>query len=169
MCIRDSFEVEVIAEDTTGCLEPDTAYVTVTIAPNADPQVSPVDALCLGESVQLDGSGNGELSWFPATGLSAANIGNPVAEPAATTTYTLTDVTLCGTESVEITVEVVDMQTEISGDTQICLGDGAPLAVTSPQPEAADWDYDWQPINWLSDPSIPDLSLIHISEPTRPY
>ena len=53
------FEVEVIAEDTTGCLEPDTAYVTVTIAPNADPQVPPVDALCLGESVQLDGSGNG--------------------------------------------------------------------------------------------------------------
>lgn len=150
------FEVEVIAEDTTGCLEPDTAYVTVTIAPNADPQVPPVDALCLGESVQLDGSGNGELSWFPATGLSAADIGNPVAEPVATTTYTLTDVTLCGTESVEITVEVVDMQTDISGDTQICLGDGTPLAVTSPQPAASGWDYDWQPIDWLSDPSAPD-------------
>ena len=42
------FEVEVIAEDTTGCLEPDTAYVTVTIAPNADPVVEPVDPLCLG-------------------------------------------------------------------------------------------------------------------------
>ena len=55
-----------------GCLEPDTAYVTVTIAPNADPEVPPVNALCLGESVQLDGSSNGELSWFPATGLSPA-------------------------------------------------------------------------------------------------
>ena len=150
------FEVEVIAEDTTGCLEPDTAYVTVTIAPNADPQVPPVDALCLGESVQLDGSGNGELSWFPATGLSADDIPNPVAEPNATITYTLTDVTLCGTESTDVIVEVVDMGTDINGDTQICLGDGAPLAVTSPQPEAAGWDYDWQPINWLSDPNAPD-------------
>ena len=150
------FDVEVIAEDTTGCLEPDTAYVTVTIAPNADPQVPPVDALCLGESVQLDGSGNGELSWFPATGLSAADIPNPVAEPNSTITYTLTDVTLCGTESTDVTVEVVDMQTEINGDTQICFGDGAPLAVTSPQSEAAGWDYDWQPINWLSDPGAPD-------------
>ena len=37
------FEVEVI--ETPGCLEPDTAYVTVTIAPNADPQVPPVDAV----------------------------------------------------------------------------------------------------------------------------
>ena len=150
------FEVEVIAEDTTGCLEPDTAFVTVTIAPNADPQVPPVDALCIGESVQLDGSGNGELSWFPATSLSADDIPDPVAEPNATITYTLTDVTLCGTESTEVTVEVVDMVTDINGDTQICLGDGAPLAVTSPQPEAAGWDYDWQPLDWLSDPSAPD-------------
>lgn len=150
------FEVEVIAEDTTGCLEPDTAFVTVTIAPNADPQVPPVDALCLGESVQLEGSGNGTLSWFPAIGLSADNIADPVANPNATTTYTLTDVTLCGTESIDITVDVVDMATELNGDTQICLGDGAPLAVTSPQAEAADWDYDWQPINWLSDPNSPD-------------
>ena len=150
------FEVEVIAEDTTGCLEPDTAFVTVTIAPNADPQVPPVNALCLGESVQLEGSGNGTLSWFPAAGLSAVNIANPIAEPDATTTYTLTDVTLCGTESIEITVVVVDMATEIGGDIQICLGDGAPLSVTSPQPEAAGWDYNWQPINWLSDPNSPD-------------
>lgn len=150
------FEVEVIAEDTTGCLEPDTAFVTVTIAPNADPQVPPVDALCIGESVQLEGSGNGTLSWFPAAGLSAVNIADPVADPDATTTYTLTDVTLCGTESIEVTVVVVDMATEINGDTQICLGDGAPLTVTSPQPEADGWDYDWQPINWLSDPGSPD-------------
>jgi len=150
------FEVEVIAEDTTGCLEPDTAFVTVTIAPNADPQVPPVDALCIGESVQLDGSGNGTLTWFPAAGLSAVNIADPIADPDATTTYTLTDVTLCGTESIEVTVVVVDMATEINGDTQICLGDGAPLAVTSPQPEAAGWDYDWQPIDWLSDPGSTD-------------
>ena len=81
-------------------------------------------------------AGNGELSWFPATGLSSDDIPNPVAEPNSTITYTLTDVTLCGTESTDVTVEVVDMQTEINGDTQICLGDGAPLAVTSPQSEA---------------------------------
>ena len=154
--INGVFEVEVIAEDTTGCLEPDTAFVMVTIAPNADPQVPPVDALCTGESVQLEGSGNGTLSWFPAAGLSAVNIADPIAEPDATTTYTLTDVTLCGTESIDITVVVVDMATEINGDTQICLGDGAPLTVTSPQPDAAGWDYNWQPIDWLSNPDSPN-------------
>jgi len=150
------FEVEVIAQDTTGCLEPDTAYITVTIAPEANPQVSPVDPLCNGESVQLEGSGNGTITWFPPSGLSADDIANPIAEPLATTTYTLTDATPCGTESVDITVEVVDMDTEINGDTQICLGDGAQLSVNSPQPEASGWDYDWQPIDWLSDPGAPD-------------
>ena len=64
--------------------------------------------------------------------------------------------TLCGTESIDITVVVVDMATEINGDTQICLGDGAPLTVTSPQPDAAGWDYNWQPIDWLSNPDSPD-------------
>ena len=150
------FDVEVIAQDTTGMPGTRHRLRHRHHCPNADPQVPPVDALCLGESVQLDGSGNGELSWFPATGLSSDDIPNPVAEPNSTITYTLTDVTLCGTESTDVTVEVVDMQTEINGDTQICLGDGAPLAVTSPQSEATGWDYDWQPINWLSDPGAPD-------------
>ena len=148
------FEVEVIAEDTTGCLEPDTAFVTVTIAPNADPVVEPVDPLCEGEEAQLDGGGNGELSWFPPTGLTADDIPNPVASPVSTTTYTLTDVTLCGTASTEVTVEVIQMVTDPSGDTQICLGDGAPLSVSSPQPEADGWTYAWSPTAGLSDPDV---------------
>ena len=150
------FEVEVIAEDTTGCLEPDTAFVTVTIAPNADPVVDPVDPLCDGEEAQLQGSGNGELSWFPPTGLSADDVANPVASPNATTTYTLTDETLCGTASADVVVEVVNMVTDPSGDTQICLGDGAPLSVTSPQPESAGWGYNWSPGASLSDPAASD-------------
>ena len=148
------FDVEVIAEDTTGCLEPDTAYVTVTIAPNADPVVDPVDPLCDGEDAQLQGSGNGTLSWFPPAGLSADDVADPIASPAATTVYTLTDETLCGTASADVLVEVVNMVTEPSGDTQICLGGGAPLSVSSPQPEATGWSHAWSPATGLSDPGI---------------
>ena len=149
------FEVEVVAEDTTGCLEPDTAYVTVTIAPNADPAVEPVDPLCLGEATTLQGSGNGTLTWFPPTALDATNIPDPTANPTTTTTYTLTDETLCGAESTDITVEVIDMATTPSGDTQICLGDAAPLTIDSPLPESDDWTYAWFPPDGLSDPFGP--------------
>jgi len=154
--LNGTFEVEVIAQDTTGCLAADTAYVSVTIAPNADPQISPVDPLCLGENTTLLGSGNGDLSWSPPDGLSDATTANPTASPAASTTYTLTDVTLCGTASASINVEVVDMATSASNDTQICLGDVVPLAITSPAPNAVNWSYAWFPPDGLSDPFASD-------------
>jgi len=154
--INGTFEVEVIAQDTTGCLEADTAYVSVTIAPNADPEIGPIDPLCIGESLTLEGSGNGTLSWFPPTGLSATNVPEPEANPTTTTTYTLTDETLCGIESETITVTVIDMSTTPSNDTQICLGDETQLIVESPNPEADNWEYDWSPTDGLSNPTVQD-------------
>jgi len=162
--LAGTFEVEVIAEDTTGCLEPDTAYVSVTIALSAEPAIEPVDPLCLGESVALLGSGNGTLIWGASNSLSNTDTDTPLAEPNATVTYTLTDVTNCGNETAEITVEVIDMATTPSNDTQICQGDGAPISVTSPIAGAATWDYDWSPTNGLSDPNAPDP----IASPTLP-
>ena len=154
--LNGTFEVEVIAEDTTGCLAPDTAYVTVTVAPNADPQIEPIDPLCLGDDLQLQGSGNGALTWSPPNGLSATDTANPVANPTTTTTYTLTDETLCGTATTTTTIEVIDMATSTSGDTQICLGDVAPLSIESPLPGAPDWTYTWFPPTGLSDPFAPN-------------
>ena len=151
--IPGEFEVEVIAQDTTGCLEADTAYVAVTIAPAADPSIEPVDPICAGESVELVGSGNGTLSWAFSNSLSDVNSATPTAEPTTTTTYALTDETLCGINTEEVTVEVVDMETSPSEDTQICLGDGTELSVTSPIPDAPNWSYAWSPTAGLSDPT----------------
>ena len=43
-----------------------------------------------GEDVQLSVSGASTYEWTPATGLSLANIGNPIASPTVTTLYTVT-------------------------------------------------------------------------------
>lgn len=50
--------------------------------------VSADTAICVGSSAQLTAAG-GELSyeWTPATGLSNANIANPIATPTSTTKY----------------------------------------------------------------------------------
>jgi gliding motility-associated-like protein len=49
--------------------------------------------ICDGDSVQLNVSGSyGSYSWSPATGLSNAAIPDPIANPAVTTTYTVTGV-----------------------------------------------------------------------------
>lgn len=68
----------------------DTTTVTIIVNPlpiaNAGPDVS----ICNGTSAQLNASGGTSYLWSPGTGLSDVNIPNPVANPPATTTYTVT-------------------------------------------------------------------------------
>ncbi|WP_338793085.1 PKD domain-containing protein [Bernardetia sp. MNP-M8] len=64
--------------------------------------------ICFGESVQLNVSGGASYQWTPATGLSNATIGNPIASPTETTTYTIKVVGSSGCEQerqIEIVVE----------------------------------------------------------------
>ncbi|MBI3501305.1 MAG: gliding motility-associated C-terminal domain-containing protein [Bacteroidetes bacterium] len=63
--------------------------------------------ICAGKSATLGASGASNYVWSPATGLSNPNISNPVANPSATTTYTVTgtDAIGCtGTNTVSVTV-----------------------------------------------------------------
>ncbi|WP_291722334.1 PKD domain-containing protein [Bernardetia sp.] len=45
--------------------------------------------LCFGQSVQLNVTGGTSYEWTPTTGLSDPTIGNPIASPSETTTYTV--------------------------------------------------------------------------------
>jgi len=67
--------------------------------------------ICNGNIVQL-GNANYQgvtYSWQPTTGLSNANIGNPTASPAQTTTYYLTQTTACNITTDTVTVTVCDL------------------------------------------------------------
>ncbi len=78
--------------------------VSVIQMPNADAGID--TTICHGDSVQI-GKENYvgvSYSWQPTTGLSNANIGNPKASPATTTTYYLTQTSPCGATSDTITV-----------------------------------------------------------------
>jgi gliding motility-associated-like protein len=73
-----------------GCQATSTTTVTVD---NALPTVnagSDYTTTCTTPTATLNGSGSGSYTWSPATGLSSASIANPTANPATTTTYTLT-------------------------------------------------------------------------------
>ncbi|MEZ4908769.1 MAG: hypothetical protein R2771_14255 [Saprospiraceae bacterium] len=72
--------------DATGCSEESFSTEEVIADAGAD-----VD-FCNGGSVQLDASNSigTTFSWSPTTGLSDPNITNPTANPATTTTYTVT-------------------------------------------------------------------------------
>ena len=69
-----------------------TATVTVGIKPNPVVNAGPDKTIVAGASTQLNGSASNVVSiaWTPAASLTGANTLTPVAQPATTTTYTMT-------------------------------------------------------------------------------
>ena len=64
--------------------------MTVTIFPGATANAGADALIIAGDTYSMQGSGSaGTYLWTPSTGLSSTSILNPVANPTATTTYTL--------------------------------------------------------------------------------
>jgi len=78
----------VVATNQYDCT--DTAYVTVNVLAGAVLNLGDSVTLYPGQSYQLDPLTNcSSFSWFPPSGLSNANISNPVASPGLSTIYTV--------------------------------------------------------------------------------
>lgn len=78
------------------------------VVPWADFGVMPPDTtIGQGESVQLTAYGGPPYTWSPTTGLSGADIANPIANPESTTIYEVSTTINGCTFSVWTTVEVV--------------------------------------------------------------
>ncbi len=98
----------VTGRDTNFCL--DTVSVVVNIRPGA--LISLPDSVTIfpGDTYAISPAGNAlYFSWFPAGGLSAANIANPIASPAVNTRYYVTATTEAGCtvrDSIDINVSL---------------------------------------------------------------
>jgi gliding motility-associated-like protein len=72
----------------SGCSTLDSFYVSAF--PSTTINVEPTFAICEGQSVVLDATGEGTFLWQPATGLSSATVAAPVASPRDSTLYKVT-------------------------------------------------------------------------------
>ncbi|MBX9853122.1 MAG: hypothetical protein K2X86_15370, partial [Cytophagaceae bacterium] len=138
----------VTVTDGAGCSNTDNVTITVNPLPlaNAGPDAS----VCAGSSTNLSASGGVTYSWAPAAGLSDPNIANPVATPAATTTYTVTvtDANGCvNTDNVIITVNPLPVA-DAGPDVTICVGSSTNLSASG------GITYSWSPAAGLSNPNI---------------
>ncbi len=143
-----------------------TATKNIVVKPLAIPNAGPDDALCNGQaSVQLNASGGDTYVWSPAAGLSNPNIANPIASPAATTTYTVTvGVTGCAktrSDSMVLTVRTLPA-INTTNDTLICYIDTLQLNTTGTG------NFTWTPNYMISNTSIPD-PLVSPDVPTTYY
>ena len=120
----------VTATDANGCTASDDVVVTVNPLPPAN--AGPDTAICYGTGTNLNASGGNTYFWSPSTGLSSANISNPIAAPLATNTYTVSVVDANGCLNTDNVVVIVNPlpQTNAGPDQAICIGNQAFLTAT---------------------------------------
>ncbi len=92
-----SYTVSLITSNVFGCK--DTAQQTILLAPFTPISVNSNINKCGQDTVQLQATGGIKYLWIPATGLSNANIANPLAFPSVNTTYSVIISTLKGTDT----------------------------------------------------------------------
>lgn len=136
--------------------------IEIQVHPNPVADAGPDNALCAGGTVSIGGSPSAAggtapytYTWTPSTGLSAANVANPDAAPAANTTYTLTVVDAMGCGSSDSsTVTVVGSPAASAGtDATISCNDSTQLAGNATG-GTAPYSYAWTPATDLSNSGI---------------
>jgi gliding motility-associated-like protein len=116
----------IVTDTVSGCF--DTAYVDVV----ANVSILSVDAgndvtICPGVPTMLNATGASQYVWSPIGTLSNPLISNPFANPAVTTTYTVSGTSQCAAgasiDSVTVIVPLVSPLTIDAGNNQeVCVG-----------------------------------------------
>jgi gliding motility-associated-like protein len=126
----------------TGCHNSDSVVVTVNSLPVTNAGVDTM--VCLTDSIAIGTSQLAGLTylWTPTTGLSSAVAGQPLASPAANTTYALKVTnTLTGcvdTDTMLLTVNPLPAA-NTGGDKAICTGENALLGATAVMGNTYKW------------------------------
>ena len=130
-----------------GC---NTQILNLTIAQNPLISVTNDTTICRGRTITLFANGGSNYVWSPSTGLSNANISNPIATISNTITYyvTVTNQNGCSaTESVIITVPA-GISVTPAFDT-ICQGESTTMTASGAQ------TYSWSPNSMINTASGP--------------
>jgi gliding motility-associated-like protein len=148
-----------IGTNQAGCS--DTAQITVTVNVAPTVNVTPnQQTICQGASVNLQASGASTYYWTPSTGLSCNNCANPVASPAATTTYVLLGQALNGCQdTAHVTITLSIPPVSAGPDAAVCDGFSAQLQASGAV------SYVWSPATGLSCTSCPN-PLVNVSTTT---
>lgn len=150
----------VVATDVNNCTLSDSVRIQVDIFPVAN--AGPDTTICYRDKIQLNGTGGNQYTWVPPTGLSNANISNPIAGPDQTTTYTMTAKNACGQSTDDITITVQRIYPISGPDTLVCPGEKVQLF------SYGGTNYSWYPSLYVSDPNsqfpfaMPNSSTVFI-------
>lgn len=130
----------------TSCYSYDSIFIQIT--PNPVLIISPLNpSICLGDTAKLTITGASSYFWSPATGLNTQTGSQIIANPSATTTYTVLGIDNNGCyDSKNVTVTVLSLPSISISPLlpAICLGDSITISATGAL------NYNWAPTNGLS-------------------
>lgn len=117
-------------------------------------------SICAGQSVNLWGNGNGDLSWDVLPGGAAAttitcltpSCDTVSVSPNVTTSYVVTDLT-CGFQDTVVVTVVQGPNVTITPDTTTCVNSTLQLNVSA-LPSTLTFNYSWVPTVGLSSSSV---------------
>lgn len=161
-----SYVVQLIVYDTTGCFSSDSVTLVVDIGAFSGGVVEPITPICPGESYQLEAFGGQFYEWTPAGLLDDPTSSNPMATIDQTTTFSVIVSDTCGSETLQVTLEVFNNSISITSETTICLGNSVQLEVVGTGTVI------WNPSIYLDNPNsftptcTPDTSITYIATVT---
>ncbi len=113
----------------------DSLYVTIN---------PPRDSICPGQSVQLTSVTSGLLfNWSPAAGLNSATAKNPIATPAATTTYQLTTSAGACSNIRRVNIKVSNINLNPTVNNVLCNGQNNGSILLNPSGGLGTYSYSW--------------------------
>lgn len=144
----DTTRYIVTGTNANGCMAKDTVMVFVKKLPVII--LSNDDTICINQPIQMLASGGVNYSWSPAGFLNNGGIANPIANPATTTTYTVTVTganSCVNNDSIKIAVRALPVFS-ISPDKSTCVGGNARLSA------GGGTSYLWSPAALLNNAGI---------------
>ncbi|MEM9983679.1 MAG: gliding motility-associated C-terminal domain-containing protein, partial [Bacteroidota bacterium] len=135
----------VVVTDSSGCS--DTAVQRVVVWPLPPADAGEDEAICQGDSIQLQARGGSTYRWSPGSGLNQPTLPNPWAQPSVSTRYRVQVEDLNGCQdTASLLITVHPLPVVIAGpDTGVCQGQPVFLSVTGAS------NYVWTPGASLSD------------------
>jgi gliding motility-associated-like protein len=142
---------KVVVTDDKGCSKPDSTRLVVFPAVAA--AVNNNSAVCEGTGVPLQASGGVRYLWAPTSGLSSADIANPVATPSDTTLYTVTVFSDKGCyDTASVKVNIWKKPVANAGPDQKTR-EGVPVTLTG-SAQGTNISYYWTPASYLDNVSV---------------
>ncbi len=146
-----TYDVLLVAFDSTGCFTPDSVLVTVNIGDFTAGAIQPTASICAGDSYQLEAFGGSTYTWSPANVLDNPSSPTPTATIFTTTTFSVIVADSCGSDTLEVILDVSIPSISLPNDTTICLGESVPISAT------ASGNISWSPGNFLNTTSGPNV------------